>query len=81
MILVMEYLSSSLSDLFTNNNKKFSLKSVLMLSEQMIDRLATLHSVGIVHRDVKPGNFVMGKGENSNVVYLIDFWTRPFLSG
>jgi len=73
MILVMEYLSSSLSDLFTNNNKKFSLKSVLMLSEQMIDRLATLHSVGIVHRDVKPGNFVMGKGENSNVVYLIDF--------
>jgi len=36
-----------------------------MLSEQMIDRLAKLHSVGIVHRDVKPGNFVMGKGENS----------------
>lgn len=36
MILVMEYLSSSLSDLFTSNNKKFSLKSVLMLSEQMV---------------------------------------------
>lgn len=72
-ILVLEHLSSSLSDLFSGNNKKFSLKSVLMLSQQMIDRLATLHSVGIVHRDVKPGNFVMGKGDQSNVVYLIDF--------
>jgi hypothetical protein len=35
-ILVLEYLSSSLSDLFTGNNKKFSLKSVLMLSQQMV---------------------------------------------
>jgi predicted Ser/Thr protein kinase len=35
-ILVLEYLSSSLSDLFSGNNKKFSLKSVLMLSQQMV---------------------------------------------
>jgi len=78
-VLVLEYLSSSLSDLFTLNNKKFSLKTVLMLSQQMIDRLATLHAVGIVHRDVKPGNFVMGKGDKAGVVYLLDFGlAHPF---
>jgi len=72
-ILVMEFLGSSLSDLFYLMNKQFSLKTVLMIGHQMIDRLADLHSVGIVHRDIKPGNFVMGKGDNANMVYLLDF--------
>jgi serine/threonine protein kinase len=72
-ILVMEFLGQSLSDLFYLMNKQFSLKTVLMIGLQMIDRLADLHSVGIVHRDIKPGNFVMGRGENSHLVYLLDF--------
>jgi len=72
-ILVMEILGSSLSDLFYQMNKQFSLKTVLMIAIQMIDRLADLHSVGIVHRDIKPGNFVMGTGETAHIVYLLDF--------
>jgi len=72
-VLMLEYLGYSLSDLFYKNNKKFSLKTVLMIAIQMITRLECCHEFGIVHRDVKPGNFIMGKGIDRHIVYIIDF--------
>lgn len=44
-----------------------------MLGIQMISRLEYIHNKHIIHRDMKPDNFVMGIDENSGVVYLIDF--------
>jgi len=32
-----------------------------------------IHKKHIIHRDIKPDNFVMGYGENSHLVYIIDF--------
>lgn len=76
--IIMDQLGSSLSDLFYQQNKHFSLKTTLMLADQMIKRLEQLHSQGILHRDIKPGNFVMGVGENKHKVYLIDFGLANF---
>ncbi|OAV91423.1 CK1/CK1/CK1-D protein kinase, variant 1 [Puccinia triticina 1-1 BBBD Race 1] len=70
--MVMDLLGCSL-DRYLTARGKFSLKTVLMLADQMIVRLQQLHSAGFVHRDIKPGNFVMGRGSGSNVVHLIDF--------
>jgi hypothetical protein len=37
--MLMDLLGSSLEDLFADNGKKMSLKSVLMIGEQMLDRI------------------------------------------
>jgi casein kinase 1 len=39
----------------------------------MITILENIHNKHIIHRDIKPDNFVMGKDENSKFVYLLDF--------
>jgi serine/threonine protein kinase len=72
-VIVIEYLGSSLSELFFKNNKSFSLKTVLMVALQMVTRIEELHRNGIVHRDIKPGNFIMGIGERKIQVFIIDF--------
>ena len=72
-ILVMELLGKSLETLFQENNCKFSLKTVCLLAEQMITRLEYIHKKYILHRDIKPDNFTIGRGKQSHIVYLIDF--------
>lgn len=72
-ILIMDLLGPSLDDLFRYCSKRFSLKTVLMLADQMMKRLEYIHKQGVVHRDIKPDNFLMGLGRNSHLVHLVDF--------
>lgn len=72
-ILIMEKLGLSLEDLFQSNKQKMSLKSVLMIIEQTLNLVQFLHQRNIIHRDIKPDNFVMGTGTNENQVYIIDY--------
>ena len=69
----MELLGKSLEDIFQSLEKKFTLKTVCMIGIQMLDRLEFVHSKNIIHRDIKPDNFVLGLDNKSHIIYLLDF--------
>ncbi len=72
-VMVIDLLGPSLEDLFNFCGRRFSLKTVLMLADQMISRIEYVHSKSFLHRDVKPDNFLMGTAKKGHHVYLIDF--------
>ena len=71
--LVMELLGKNLEDLFKECNKKFTLKTVLMMADQMISSLEFIHSKGYLHRDINPRNICVGLAEKASNFYSIDF--------
>ena len=70
--MIMDLLGESLEGLLVKY-RRFSVKTVLMLAIQMVDRIRTLHSIGYLHRDIKPDNFSIGIGEQNYKIYLFDF--------
>ncbi|KJH48802.1 kinase domain protein [Dictyocaulus viviparus] len=72
-VLVMDLLGPSLEDLFNFCSRRFTMKTVLMLADQMIGRIEYVHVKNFIHRDIKPDNFLMGIGRHCNKLFLIDF--------
>ena len=71
-VLVMQLLDKSLEDLINKYNK-FSIKTTAMLGYQMVNILQYIHDKHIIHRDIKPDNFVMGAKEKNDRLFLLDF--------
>ena len=79
-ILVQTLLGKSINSIFLHDNNKFSMKDCCMIGIQILDRLEYIHSKFIIHRDVKPDNFLIGNPDINNI-YIIDFGlAKKFMS-
>jgi serine/threonine protein kinase len=72
--LVMEYLPSrSLAEVL-NEDGVLRVDQVAQVGAQVADALAATHAAGIVHRDVKPANILIGEGGPvEGLVKITDF--------
>jgi serine/threonine protein kinase/predicted ATPase len=53
----------------------------MRFAEQVATALDAAHSCGVVHRDVKPGNVLIGGANGEQVAYLADFGVAKLLGG
>ena len=71
-ILVMPLLGKSLYEIQSTKNFNFEFKDICLMAIQIIERIQWVHSQKIIHRDIKPDNFLIGL-DDPNIIYLIDF--------
>lgn len=73
-ILVMELLGPSLvATVSCKSDRRFSIKTVLMIGARLIRLLGFIHSKHIFHGDISEDNIVIGQGASNGKLFLIDF--------
>jgi serine/threonine protein kinase len=78
--MVINLLGESLQSLKERKNT-FSLKLVLQIGIQIINLLRKIHNKGLVHRDIKPDNFLLGLNNKNKEIHIIDFgFCKTFLN-
>jgi serine/threonine protein kinase len=70
-VLAMEPLGKSLETLWIACGRRFTLKTVIQVGIQIVERIRAIHAASLLHRDVKPANFVVGGDDTT--IYAIDF--------
>ena len=73
-VLIKDFVDGEPIDIFFKRLKKNQVKSFLLrFTIQLDKRLKTIHSKGLVHCDIKPGNILISGNLDSFDVHLIDF--------
>ena len=72
LVSIEQYLGKSLHDLVVYYRDKLTIQDKCLISIQLIDRIEYLHSKKLIHRDIKPHNFLIGF-DDPNVIYLTEF--------
>ena len=74
--MVIQLMGSNLDTLMKQQSKlnpKLSLKTVLLIANQLITLIEKLHRIGYIHRDIKPENILVGAHKhNRHLIHLLD---------
>ncbi|CAG2119546.1 unnamed protein product, partial [Medioppia subpectinata] len=72
--LVMDLMGPSLENIHDKCGSKFSLKTTILIVNQLLDVFEFFHSKGLIYRDTKPENFMFGRSgtDTYNVVHILD---------
>lgn len=74
--MVMTLVGKSFQDLRkTSAFNKFSMGTAISVARQSLEAVEDLHNIGFLHRDIKPGNYTIGRKEMHELrkVYMLDF--------
>lgn len=71
--LIIDLLGESLECIKNKKQISLSTKFVTKIGIQMLKRIEEFHNKGLIHRDIKPDNFLFGKGVCGSILYLIDY--------
>ena len=72
--MIMQLLGPSLESLLHSfPGKKMTIPTVCMVGIQIVKIMENLHDQNYIHRDIKPDNFVIGLGNETSKLYIIDF--------
>ncbi|MEM7183708.1 MAG: AAA family ATPase [Spirochaetota bacterium] len=71
--LVLEDGGDSLKNRFITNQKKQSIPDFLKIAIQLASILMEVHKKKIVHKDIKPNNFVVSQNKGNLEIKIIDF--------
>lgn len=78
--MVINLLGESLQS-FVEKRGSIPLKLTLQIGVQILFLLKEIHERGLIHRDVKPDNFLFGLDDKKNKLYIIDFgFCKSFIS-
>ena len=60
----------------STQQRRMTAASTALLAHQMLERIEHLHvAAGVIHGDIQPSNWAVGRGRDANVVHCIDFHT------
>ena len=76
--ITMEYVSGEDLKSFIRRSRQLTVGTAVALAKQVCEGLAEAHRLGVVHRDLKPGNIMIDKEGNARIM---DFGIARSLAG